>query len=124
VAIDDDQLDQVFNDIRAMHEHGFVHGDIKLDNFLVSRGSIFVVDCLKIGHSALHAAKSFDTICALCSMCQKLPVSRVMAHAHKYFSDEELWQAGKLLDVAVSKVDIELPEAKVRELWQALGKQV
>ncbi|MGA9139867.1 MAG: lipopolysaccharide core heptose(II) kinase RfaY [Methanocella sp.] len=124
VPVDNSMLDQVFQDIRTMHDHGFVHGDIKLDNFLVSGGKIFVLDCLKVGYSAFQAAKSFDTICALCAMCQKVPVDRVVGQARKYFSDDELLQAGKLLDVAVSKVDIELSDNKVRELRRALGNPV
>lgn len=124
VPVDSGILDQVFRDIRTMHDHGFVHGDIKLDNFLVSGGTIFVLDCLKVGYSALQAAKSFDIICALCAMCQKVPVYRVLEHARKFFSDEELHRAGKLLDIAVSKVDIELPDDRVRELRRALGNPV
>jgi serine/threonine protein kinase len=121
VPINEEEVDQVFRDIKTMHEHGFVHGDIKLDNFLVSRGRIFVVDCLKVGHKAFQAAISFDTICALCAMCQKLPVDRVMEHARRFFSEDELRRAGQLLDIAVSKVDIDIPENRVRELRRVLG---
>lgn len=124
VSLDDDMIGQVFRDIRTMHANGFVHGDIKLDNFLASQGRIYVVDCLKVGYSALKVAESFDTICALCAMSQKAPVARVMALARARFSEEELLQAGRLLDIAVSKVDIKLPEEKVRELRRALGNPV
>ncbi len=121
VDIGEEQVDQVFRDIRIMHEHGFVHGDIKLDNFLVSNGKIFVLDCLKVGHTGLESAACFDTICAICSMCQKMPVETVMKIARRHFSAEELQKAAGMLDIALKKVDIILPEERVEELRDALG---
>ncbi|HUL61567.1 MAG TPA: lipopolysaccharide core heptose(II) kinase RfaY, partial [Methanocella sp.] len=124
VPLDDKMLDQILGDVRLMHEHGFVHGDIKLDNFLVSEGTVYIVDCLKVGYTGFHEAKSFDLICTICAMCQKAPVSRVLEHAREYFSETELHQAGKLLDIAVSKVDIELSDEQVRELRRALSNPI
>ncbi len=124
VPLDDRMLDQILGDVKLMHEHGFVHGDIKLDNFLVSDGTVYIVDCLKVGYAGYHEAKSFDLICTICAMCQKAPVSRVLEHARLFFSEKDLRQAGQLLDIAVSKVDIQLPDEKVRELRRALGNHV
>jgi hypothetical protein len=123
-SLGDKQVDQIFRDIRTIHDHGFVHGDIKPDNLLVSGDKVYVLDCLKVGLTAFDVAKSFDLICAICTVCQKLPVGMVMEHAKRYFSNDELLGAGRLLDFAVSKVDIILPEGKVRELRQALGNPV
>ncbi len=119
--VGDDQADQIFRDIRTIHDHGFVHGDIKPDNLIVSGGKVYVLDCLKVGYSAFNVAKSFDLICAICTVSQKLPVGQALEHAKKYFSNDDLLNAGRLLDFAISKVDIVLPEGKVRELRQALG---
>jgi serine/threonine protein kinase len=120
-TLGDDQADQIFRDIRTIHDHGFVHGDIKPDNLLVADGKVYVLDCLKVGYSAFNVAKSFDLICAICTVSQMLPVGLTLEHARRYFSGDELLSAGRLLDFALSKVDIVLPEGKVRELRQALG---
>jgi hypothetical protein len=123
-SLGDEQVDQIFRDIRTIHSHGFVHGDIKPDNLLVADGKVYVLDCLKVGQTAFEVAKSFDLICAICTVCQKLPVSLVLEHAKKYFSSDDLFNAGRLLGFAISKVDIMLPEGKVRELRQALGNEI
>jgi len=120
-TLGDDQADQIFRDIRTIHDHGFVHGDIKPDNLIVADGKVYVLDCLKVGYSAFSVAKSFDLICAICTVSQMLPVGLTLEHAKRYFSGDELLGAGRLLDFALSKVDIVLPEGKVRELRQALG---
>jgi serine/threonine protein kinase len=121
VPIGDAQADQIFRDIRTIHDHGFVHGDIKPDNLLIAGDQVYVLDCLKVGYRAFNVAKSFDLICAICTVSQKLPVGLALEHAKRYFSSDDLMNAGRLLDFAISKVDIILPEGKVRELRQALG---
>ena len=123
VSITGDGIDQVLDIVKTMHEHRLVHGDVKLDNFMFSRGRVFVLDCLKMGGSALRAAESFDLMCALCALSQKAPVAMVIAHARERFSPEELRKAAEFLDIAVSKADIDLPQEKVRELRRALGGQ-
>jgi tRNA A-37 threonylcarbamoyl transferase component Bud32 len=121
VPLGGSEIDQIFGIIKTMHDHEFVHGDVKLDNFLASRDKVYVVDCLKVGGTRLAAAKAFDVICALCALSQKAPVSTVMAHARKYFSSDDLLEAGAMLEVALSKADIDLPPDRARELRRALG---
>ncbi len=124
VRLDQKEIDEVLAILKKMHDSHFIHGDIKLDNFMYSGGKIYVLDCLKIGKTALPLAQAFDLICALCSLCEKAPVLTVMMLARKHFSEEELRYAGNLLDVAASKVDIDLPPEKIRELRGELGNPV
>lgn len=118
------EVDEVLSLLKKMHDSRFIHGDIKLDNFLWSGGEIYVVDCLKIGSVDRPEALEFDLICALCSLCEKAPVATVMRLARQHFAEEDLLRAGILLDVAVGKVDIDLPPEKIRELRQELGNPV
>lgn len=118
------EISEVLAILKKMHDSKVIHGDIKLDNFLYSDGKIYLVDCLKIGHTTLPVAQAFDLICALCSLCEKAPVKAVMGEARRHFTEEELLFAGNLLDIAVSKVDIDLPPDKSRELRQELGNPV
>ncbi|HMK46054.1 MAG TPA: serine/threonine protein kinase [Methanocella sp.] len=115
------EIDEMLSILKRMHDNGIIHGDIKLDNFLSAEGKIFVVDCLKIGHTPLNIALAFDLVCALCSLCIKTPVSNVMEAARRYFTEDELLRAGTMLDTAISKVDIDLPPGKINELRTELG---
>jgi tRNA A-37 threonylcarbamoyl transferase component Bud32 len=118
------EISDVLAILKKMHDSKAIHGDIKLDNFLYSGGKIYLVDCLKIGHTALQVAQAFDLICALCSLCIKAPVDTVISLARSHFAEEELLYAGTLLDIAVAKADIDLPPEKIRELRIALGNPV
>lgn len=109
-------IDQIFALLKMMHDTGVFHGDIKLDNFLMSDGKLFVVDCLKIDREELWKAQDFDLICAICALAQRVPVSVIMENAGRYHSAEELKRAGKLLGITLNKVDLDLSEERVKEI--------
>ncbi|WP_158308914.1 RIO1 family regulatory kinase/ATPase domain-containing protein [Methanocella arvoryzae] len=124
VAMGVEEISEVLAILKKMHDSKVIHGDIKLDNFLYSDGKIYLVDCLKIGHTALPVAQAFDLICALCSLCEKAPVDTVISLARSHFTENELLYAGTLLDIAVAKADIDLSPEKSRELRRELGNPV
>ncbi|HEY3422617.1 MAG TPA: RIO1 family regulatory kinase/ATPase [Methanocellaceae archaeon] len=121
VSPDRANIGQVFDTLRTMHDSGMFHGDIKLDNFMLSGERIVVFDSLKIDPGEMSQAIEFDLACAICALAQKAPVITVIEQARKYYSDKEVAGAGSMLDIALSKVDLELPEKKIRELKQALS---
>lgn len=120
VPIDGVIIDQVFRTIKTMHDNGVFHGDIKLDNFLYSKGSIVVVDCLKLNKNELERAQDFDLICAICALAQRVPVSTILDHASKYDSDEELRRSAKLIGITLNKVDLDLNETTIKEILDRL----
>lgn len=120
VPIDSVIIDQIFRTIKTMHDNGLFHGDIKLDNFLYSKGNIVVVDCLKLNKNELERAQDFDLICAICALAQRAPVNTVLDHASKYFSDEELRRSAKLLGITLNKVDLNLNETTIKEILDNL----
>ncbi len=120
VPIDDVIIDQVFRIIKTMHDNGVFHGDIKLDNFLYSKGNIVVVDCLKLNKNELERAQDFDLVCAICALAQKAPVNMILDHASKYNTDEELRRSAKLIGIVLNKVDLDLPETTIKEIIDRL----
>ena len=121
IDLDRTKVGQVFAALRAVHDSGMFHGDVKLDNFMVSGGQIVVFDSIRIDPGELGQALEFDLACAICALTQKVPVPLVLEQARKYYSDREIAGAGGLLDVALAKVDLELPPGKIKELKQALS---
>ena len=69
----------------------------------------------------MRQALEFDLACAICALAQKADVITVIEQARKYYSDKEISGAGSLLDIALAKVDLELPENKIKELKLALS---
>lgn len=120
VPIDGLIIDQIFRTIKMMHENGVFHGDIKLDNFLYSKGNIVVVYCLKLDKNELEQAQDFDLICAICALAQRVPVSTILDHASKYLSDEELRRSAKLIGITLNKVDLNLSETTIKEILDRL----
>lgn len=120
IPIDGLIIDQIFRIIKTMHENGVFHGDIKLDNFLYSKGNIVVVDCLKLDKNELEQAQDFDLICAICALAQRVPVKTVLDHASKYLSDEELRRSAQLIGITQDKVDLNLSETTIKEILDRL----
>ncbi len=120
VELTDDVIGQIFSTLKTMEDTGVFHGDVKLDNFLYANDRLYVVDCLKIDRKELWRANDFDLICAICALAQRVPVERIFLQAEQYHSPEELQRAGKLLGVALNKVDLEIPVDRIRAIEQAL----
>jgi tRNA A-37 threonylcarbamoyl transferase component Bud32 len=120
VPIDSVIIDQVFRTIKTMHDNGIFHGDIKLDNFLYSKGNIVVVDCLKLNKNELDQAQDFDLMCAICALAQKAPVNTILDYASKYNTDEELRRSTKLIGIVRNKVDLDLNDTTIKEILDRL----
>lgn len=113
-------MDETFRELKAMHGHGIYHGDVKLDNLIYSKGSVFVLDCLKLDERESSEAAAFDLACLMCALAGKVPVSAIVEHARHYFSDADLHRAASMVDIALYKIDLELPHGVIKELREAL----
>jgi tRNA A-37 threonylcarbamoyl transferase component Bud32 len=121
VDIDGPILDQLFHMLKTMREHGIFHGDVKLDNFIVSVDKVYVFDCLKIDRSNAGSAAALDLACLLCALIDKVQAGVLMAHAREYFSSAELKRARGMLDMALYKSDLELSESRIKALREGLS---
>ncbi len=120
VDIDGPIMDRLFKILKVMRENGIFHGDVKLDNFILSGEKVYVLDCLNIDRSKAEAAAAFDMACMLCALAGKVPADVIMAHARGYFSGPELKRAESMMDMALYKSDLELSEDRIKALRDSL----
>lgn len=124
VELTDTIVGQLFATLKTMHDSGVFHGDVKLDNFLYAESGLAVVDCLKIHEGNSLMAQDFDLINAICALAQKVPVPVVIEQALKHHSEEELRRSCRLIDIALNKVDLDLPPERIKEIVDRLGSEV
>lgn len=118
--ITDAVVDQLFDILRKMRENVIFHGDVKLDNFMLSGDRVYVFDCLKIDRSVADEAAAFDLACLLCALAEKVPAGDVMRHARLYNSPIELEKAAAMVDMALYKTDLNLSEERKKDLKESL----
>jgi tRNA A-37 threonylcarbamoyl transferase component Bud32 len=120
VEMNGDLIGQLFNILRTMRENGIFHGDVKLDNFMLSEGRVYVFDCLKVDRSGTQEAAAFDLACMLAALADKVPVDAVMSYARRYFTGRELERAAEMIDMALFKADLDISEERKKELKESL----
>jgi tRNA A-37 threonylcarbamoyl transferase component Bud32 len=120
VEINGDLIGRLFNVLRTMRENGIFHGDVKLDNFMLSEGRVYVFDCLKVDRSGTQEAAAFDLACMLAALSDKVPVDAVMSYARRYFTGRELERAAEMIDMALFKADLDISEERKKELKESL----
>ncbi len=118
--ISGEMMDQLFLILKKMRESGILHGDVKLDNFMLSNGRVYVFDCLKIDRSGAEEAAAFDLACLLCALADRLPPGEVIAHARKFYAPSDLDRAAGMVDMALYKTDLNLSEDGKRALKEIL----
>jgi tRNA A-37 threonylcarbamoyl transferase component Bud32 len=116
VGVDGAMMGSLFEMLKRMHTSGIFHGDVKLDNFILSGDKVYVFDCLKIDRSGADDAAAFDLACLLCALAEKAPVHDVISRAREHYSAAELARAAVMMDMALFKSDLDLSEARRKEL--------
>jgi tRNA A-37 threonylcarbamoyl transferase component Bud32 len=119
VDIDANMMDRLFGLLKTMHAHGIFHGDVKLDNFILSGDKVYVFDCLKIDRSRAADAAAFDLACLLCALADKAPVSEVISCARRHYSRADMERVAIMMDMALFKSDLDLSEVKIKELKES-----
>lgn len=120
VPLDEAIVSRVFQALKAMQDQGMFHGDVKLDNFMWSKEGLVVFDSARLLGDT-REIMAFDLACAICALAQRVPTHEVVMEAKRYFSREEILDAARLIDAALLKSELELPENTVMEIKEELN---
>jgi tRNA A-37 threonylcarbamoyl transferase component Bud32 len=121
VEMSGDMMDKLFVILKKMRENGILHGDVKLDNFMLSNGRVYVFDCLNIGRSGIEEAAAFDLACLLCALSDRRPPADVISRARRFYSTYDLNRAAGMVDMALYKADLNLSEERKKDLKESLS---
>jgi tRNA A-37 threonylcarbamoyl transferase component Bud32 len=122
VEITPAEIYKVFNVIKKLRENTLVHGDIKLDNFIVDRNNkIFLLDCMKCNGS-LEQALNYDLMCAIYCLTRKFDASCVVHISQKFFSRGEVKDALKFLHLASARLDSIFENGRTKEIILACAE--
>jgi glycosyltransferase 2 family protein len=95
--IDDDLLDAVWTEVRAMHDARMAHRSLRAGNVLVAAGRPVVID-LSFGHeSATPRAQAIDRAELLASLADLVGPERAVASAARVLDPDALAAAGPYL---------------------------
>ncbi len=110
------EIYKVLNVIKKLRAHKLVHGDIKLDNFIVDcNDKIFLLDCMKC-NSSLEQALNYDLMCAIYSLTRKYDASSVLNISQKFFSRVEVSDALKFLYLTSARLDSIFENDRTKEI--------
>lgn len=108
--------------VKKLRTHKMVHGDIKLDNFIVDCNDIiFLLDSMKC-NSSLQQALNYDLMCAIYSLACKYDASSVLNISQKIFSRLEVSDALKFLYLTSARLDSIFENDKTKEIMLAQAK--
>ncbi len=119
VEITPAEIHKVLNIIKKLREHELVHGDIKLDNFIIDcSDKIFLIDCMRC-NSSLEKALNYDLMCAMYSLTCKYDASSVLEISQKFFSRVEISEALTFLSLTSARFDSILKKDRTKEIMLA-----
>ena len=112
--------ERVLQIVKQLWDGKLVHGDIKLDNFVRTKGgSIYVLDCLNWTGS-LQAAMCYDLASALVCLSRKLKPYTVLKIANQFFTTLEIRGALSLIELAGVQLDALTDEDRARQIRAAM----
>jgi serine/threonine protein kinase len=122
VEITPAEIYEVFNVIKKLRENKLVHGDIKLDNFIVGcNDKIFLLDCMK-SNGSLEQALNYDLMSAIYSLTCKYDASSVLNISQKFFSRVEVSDALEFLYLTSARLDSIFKNDRAKEIMLAYAE--
>lgn len=93
----------LFENLRAMHEAGIGHGDLRAENVLVAPNedgveTLYFIDATRMRTKAIEDARTYDLACALASLAPIVGAGDAVEAAAAVYPIEDLLGAREFLD--------------------------
>jgi hypothetical protein len=89
---------ELFAALRAMHDHGLAHGDLRAENVLILDGDLYFIDATNVGTAHGDDARSYDIACGLAALEPLIGAAATVDAAATAYSTDELLAALDFLD--------------------------
>ena len=104
----------LFDALSRMHDHGLVHGDLRAENVLVSRGELYFIDATNVREDGIDSGRAYDLACALAVLTPVIGARDAVDAALTRYSAEELLEAREFLDFVNIRPDHDFDAAVVK----------
>jgi hypothetical protein len=104
----------LFGALRAMHDNGLAHGDLRAENVLIRGDGLYFIDATSVSDAGRASARSYDLACALGALEPLIGAREAVAAAGTHYDAEELLAAEGFLDFVNLRPDLDFDAAAIR----------
>ncbi|WP_254537607.1 RIO1 family regulatory kinase/ATPase domain-containing protein [Halomarina litorea] len=104
----------LFSALARMHAAGLAHGDLRAENVLVARDTLYLIDATSVRADAADQARAYDLACAMAALEPRIGPRRVVAAASEHYPITDLLAAEDFLDFVNIRPDHDFDAASVK----------
>jgi hypothetical protein len=105
---------RLFEALRAMHDHGLAHGDLRAENVLILDDELYFIDATNVGSENRDDAWSYDTACGLAALEPLIGTTATVDAAATVYAPGELLAARDFLDFVNIRPDHDFDAAALK----------
>jgi serine/threonine protein kinase len=104
----------LFDALARMHAADLAHGDLRAENVLIARDTLYLIDATSVRENAVDQARAYDLACAIAALEPRVGPRRVVEVAGREYPVEDLLAAEDFLDFVNMRPDHDFDAAGVK----------